>query len=175
VRHIYNTHVKYFPNGVRNSLMMATAGPKHVRCFMYFDMKQVTLDGTVIYFQSFIVFWFPACMLHVPPLWISSICPSYSALIMFGKFECSSDVSCGNAGRDHTTGMERKGKVKVKSKSLYDRRSVGQYIMVSSPIWGSWPDINFCLTFAVLSMSGAPSDERSGLLSVLVTWTASVQ
>jgi hypothetical protein len=62
-----------------------------------------------------------------------------------------------------------------KSKSHYDRRPVGQCILVSSPIWGSWPDINYCLTVTVLSISSAPSDERSGLSFVLVTWTASVQ
>jgi hypothetical protein len=62
-----------------------------------------------------------------------------------------------------------------KSKSHYDRRPVGQCILVSSPIWGSWPDINYCLTVTVLSISGAPSGERSGLSFVLVTWTASVQ
>jgi hypothetical protein len=28
--------------------------------------------------------------------------------------------------------------------------------LVSRPIWVSWPDINFCLTFTVLSMSGPP-------------------
>jgi hypothetical protein len=32
------------------------------------------------------------------------------------------------------------------SKSLYDRRSVDQSVLVSNPIWGSWPYINFCLT-----------------------------
>jgi hypothetical protein len=31
--------------------MMATAGPNQVRCFMYFYIKQVTLDGTIIYFN----------------------------------------------------------------------------------------------------------------------------
>jgi hypothetical protein len=36
--------------------------------------------------------------------------------------------------------------VKVKSKSRYDRWSVGQSVLVSSPVWGSWPDINYCLT-----------------------------
>jgi hypothetical protein len=56
-----------------------------------------------------------------------------------------------------------------KSKSRYDRRSVGQSVLVSRPIWVSWSDINFCLTVTVLSMSGAPSDKRSGLSSVLVT------
>jgi hypothetical protein len=55
-----------------------------------------------------------------------------------------------------------------KLKSRYDRRSVGQSVLVSSPIWVSRPDINYCLTVTVLSMSGAPSDERSGLSSVLV-------
>jgi hypothetical protein len=43
------------------------------------------------------------------------------------------------------------------------------------PVWGSWPNVNYCLTVTVLSISGAPSDERSGLSFVLVTWTASVQ
>jgi hypothetical protein len=62
-----------------------------------------------------------------------------------------------------------------KSKSHYDLRWVGQSILVLRPIWVSWPDINFCLTFIILSMSGAPSDGRSCLSSVLVTWTASVQ
>jgi hypothetical protein len=57
----------------------------------------------------------------------------------------------------------------------YDRRWVGESVLVLSPIWVSWPDINYCLTMTVLSMSGAPSDERSGLSFVLVTWTASVQ
>jgi hypothetical protein len=60
------------------------------------------------------------------------------------------------------------------SESRYDRRSVGQSVLVSSPIWGSWPDINYCLTVTVVSISGAPSDDRQGLSSVLVTWTASV-
>jgi hypothetical protein len=62
-----------------------------------------------------------------------------------------------------------------KSKSHYDRRPVGQCVLVSSPVWGSWPDVNSCLTVTVLSISGTPSDERSGLSFVLVTWTASVQ
>jgi hypothetical protein len=62
-----------------------------------------------------------------------------------------------------------------KSKSHYDRRPVGQCVLVSSPVWGSWPDVNYCLTVTVLSKSGAPSDVRSSLSFVLVTWTASVQ
>jgi hypothetical protein len=52
----------------------------------------------------------------------------------------------------------------------YDRRSVGQ-----SVLWGSRPDINYYLSVTVFFMSGAPSEERSGLSFVLVTWTASVQ
>jgi hypothetical protein len=58
----------------------------------------------------------------------------------------------------------------------YDRRSVGQSVLVSSPIWGSRPDINYYFTVTVVfSMSGAPSDRRSGVSFVLVTWTASVK
>jgi hypothetical protein len=34
---------------------------------------------------------------------------------------------------------------------------------VSSPIWGSWPDIYYCLTVTVFFLSGALSDERTGL------------
>jgi hypothetical protein len=52
----------------------------------------------------------------------------------------------------------------------------GQCVLLSSPIWGSQSDINYYLTVTVFfSMLGAPSDERSGLSFVLVTWTASVQ
>jgi hypothetical protein len=43
-----------------------------------------------------------------------------------------------------------------KSKSHYDRRSVGQSVLVSSRIWGPRPDLCYCQIFAVLSM-GAPS------------------
>jgi hypothetical protein len=34
---------------------------------------------------------------------------------------------------------------------------------VSSPIWGSWPDIYCCLTVTVLFLWGTLSDERTGL------------
>jgi hypothetical protein len=34
---------------------------------------------------------------------------------------------------------------------------------VSSPIWGSWPDIYYCLTVTVLFFWGALSEERTGL------------
>jgi hypothetical protein len=61
------------------------------------------------------------------------------------------------------------------SESRYDRRSVGRSILVLRPIWVSWPDINYYSTVTVLLMSGAPSDERSSLSSVLVTWSASVK
>jgi hypothetical protein len=48
------------------------------------------------------------------------------------------------------------------SKSRYDWRSVSQVLM-SSPFWFSWPDVCYCLTVTVVSLWGAPSDERSGL------------
>jgi hypothetical protein len=37
---------------------------------------------------------------------------------------------------------------------------------VSSPIWGSWPDIYYYLTIAVWRLWGALSDERTGLSCV---------
>jgi hypothetical protein len=48
--------------------------------------------------------------------------------------------------------------------SHYNCRSV----LLSSPIWGSWPDINYILKVTVLSIWGALSDERSGLSLPLV-------
>jgi hypothetical protein len=42
-------------------------------------------------------------------------------------------------------------------------QSVSQSVLVSSPIWGSWPDIYYCLTVTVLSLWGTLSDERTVL------------
>jgi hypothetical protein len=42
------------------------------------------------------------------------------------------------------------------SESHCDWRSVSLSVLVSSPVWGSWPDINYCLTVTVLSLGGAP-------------------
>jgi hypothetical protein len=47
-------------------------------------------------------------------------------------------------------------------------QSVSQYVLVSSPILGSWPNIYYCLAFMVLFLWGALSDERTGLSSVHV-------
>jgi hypothetical protein len=46
-------------------------------------------------------------------------------------------------------------------------RSVGQSILVSSPVWGLRPDFCYCQTFAVLLMWGALFDERTGLSFVI--------
>jgi hypothetical protein len=43
------------------------------------------------------------------------------------------------------------------------RLTVSQSVLVSSTIWGLWPDIYYCLTVTVLSLCGALSDERTGL------------
>jgi hypothetical protein len=59
--------------------------------------------------------------------------------------------------------------VKVKSKSQCDWRSVGQSVLVSSPIWGPRPDFCYCQTAVVLSMRGPLSDEKTGLSSVAAT------
>jgi hypothetical protein len=56
----------------------------------------------------------------------------------------------------------------VKSKSHYDLRSVGQSVLVSSPIWRPRPDFCYCQKFADLLMGGALSDERMGLSFIAV-------
>jgi hypothetical protein len=43
---------------------------------------------------------------------------------------------------------------------------VSHYVKVSSPLWDMWPDITFYPKVAVLSLWGALSDKRSGLLFV---------
>jgi hypothetical protein len=52
-----------------------------------------------------------------------------------------------------------------KSKLLYDRRSVSQYVLVSSPLGDLRPTIlsECCLKVAVLFLWGPLSDERTGL------------
>jgi hypothetical protein len=42
------------------------------------------------------------------------------------------------------------------------------WVLVSSPMWGSWPNIYYCLAVMVLSLWGALSDERMGLSFVRV-------
>jgi hypothetical protein len=56
----------------------------------------------------------------------------------------------------------------IKSKSRYHRRSVGQSVLISSPIWAPRPDFCYCQTFAVLRMWGDLSNERTGLSFVAV-------
>jgi hypothetical protein len=50
-----------------------------------------------------------------------------------------------------------------KSKLCYDRRSVGQSVLVSSPIWGPRPDFCYYWILAGLLMWPALSDETTGL------------
>jgi hypothetical protein len=45
---------------------------------------------------------------------------------------------------------------------------------MSSPIWGSWPDISYSLTVTVLFSWGALSDERTGLFLYMLLDLASV-
>jgi hypothetical protein len=56
-------------------------------------------------------------------------------------------------------------KVKVKIKVILPLAS-SQYVLVSSPLWDSCPDIRSCLTVTVLSLCSTLSDERSGLSPV---------
>jgi hypothetical protein len=48
-----------------------------------------------------------------------------------------------------------------KAKLCYDRRSVGESLLVSSPIWGPRPDSFYCQTVTDLLMWGALSNERT--------------
>jgi hypothetical protein len=45
--------------------------------------------------------------------------------------------------------------------SHYDRRPVSQCVLVSSPVWSSWPDVNCCLTVTVLSINWLTLSELS--------------
>jgi hypothetical protein len=47
---------------------------------------------------------------------------------------------------------------------LTDSQSVSQSVLVSSPTWGSWPYIYYCLTVMVFLLWGVLSDERTGFL-----------
>jgi hypothetical protein len=53
--------------------------------------------------------------------------------------------------------------IHISSRLFYNRRSVGQSVSASSPIWGSRPDFCYCQTVAGLLMWGALSDEGMGL------------
>jgi hypothetical protein len=56
-----------------------------------------------------------------------------------------------------------------KSKSHCDWWSVSQSVFVSSPAWGSWSDIYYCLTITVLLLWGALSDDTLASLYSLST------
>jgi hypothetical protein len=53
--------------------------------------------------------------------------------------------------------------VKSKSRSLCDYRSVSKLVLLSPPIGGPRPDINYRLIVTVLFLLSALSDERTGL------------
>jgi hypothetical protein len=49
------------------------------------------------------------------------------------------------------------------SESHCDWRSVSLSVLVPSLVWGSWPDIRYCLTVIVLSLGGRPLVREGGL------------
>jgi hypothetical protein len=51
----------------------------------------------------------------------------------------------------------------TESNSCYDRRSVRQSVLLSSPFWGPRPDFSYWRTVASFLMWGALSDERTRL------------
>jgi ABC-type Fe3+-siderophore transport system permease subunit len=54
-----------------------------------------------------------------------------------------------------------------------DWRLVSRSVLVSSPVWGSWPDINYCLTVTLLSLGGRPLWREDG--SVVCQTVSSVR
>jgi hypothetical protein len=54
------------------------------------------------------------------------------------------------------------GVLKSLPESHCDWRSVSLSVLVSSPVWGSWPVINYCLTVTVLSLGGRPLWREDG-------------
>jgi hypothetical protein len=57
---------------------------------------------------------------------------------------------------------------KSESKLFYDRRSVGQFVLVSSPAWSTRSDFCYCQTFAGLLVWGFLFDEKTGLSFIIV-------
>jgi hypothetical protein len=55
------------------------------------------------------------------------------------------------------------------------RLTVSQWVLVSSPVWGSWPDVYYCLTVTVLLLWGYLSDVRTGLFFCICCWSLSAQ
>jgi hypothetical protein len=130
------------------SLLFSSQQPTMVYQAIISFISKVTQSGSIIYLRKYVQF------LHTNSL----LCFHHDGYLMF--------LGSKQEHSNHTLS---------ESESRYDQRSVGESVLVSSPILGSRPDINYCLTVPVLSMLGAPSDERSGLSFVLITWTASVQ
>jgi hypothetical protein len=62
-----------------------------------------------------------------------------------------------------------------KSNLYYDRRSVGQSVLVSSPIWGPRPHFYYCQTVAGLLMWGAPPWREDGSVVYNCCWSSPVQ
>jgi hypothetical protein len=56
------------------------------------------------------------------------------------------------------TAISRHSHNQIQSDIATDSQSVSQSVLVSSPIWGSWPDIYYCLTVTVLLLWGALGD-----------------
>jgi hypothetical protein len=61
--------------------------------------------------------------------------------------------------RLYSTMLTEPPTVQSESELLYNWRSVSQYVLVSSPIWDSWPEIIFFLNYSLV-LFGAPSLTR---------------
>jgi hypothetical protein len=63
--------------------------------------------------------------------------------------------------KTHSLSLSLLTKSKSKSKLCYDRQSVGQFLLMSSRIWGPRQDFCYCRTVTGLFMWSTPSDERT--------------
>jgi hypothetical protein len=63
---------------------------------------------------------------------------------------------------EHPTVQNRPRPQCSQSESHCDWRSVRLPVLVSSPVWGSWPDISYCVTVTVLSLGARPLWQEDG-------------
>jgi hypothetical protein len=96
-------------------------------------------------------------------------CMIYAAESLHEKVEKSCHITRGHIPLHYPSYLREDSQSESQSESLYDWQSVSLSVLVSSPVWGSWPDIYF--EWKLLScLHGAPSLTRGRVchLSVIV-------
>jgi hypothetical protein len=168
---------------VRLSLNSATSSIMHfvcllslfMRCNLYILSQYYKKWCKLTWLHGQIIFWFYL----IKYCHVLGVCVTYKTGFGFDdRIYWTLFTTCHNISQiaifdwtlstsDHTTLIHYSWS-KSKSKSHCDWRSVSQSLLVSSPMWGSWSDIYYCLTVTVLFLWGALSDERTGVSFVTV-------